>query len=250
MLLHHLINEVDMKSKPILYKGLTIFNLLIIIGLPLQIALLYEHNVSEFLYIIDKMTIFNWIVALSCAMVALSSHFAHKSLKWLIPISATCVFMNNLIVARYGDDYTAETVFFSTMVFLLIQFSFFALRDSKLIAQQDKRWWLIPKRHKIKANVWISVNDKKEYLGTTFDISRTGLFLKYDEKKTNEILAQLHQGDDIKITIDLETPIECEAKVVRKSLATGIYPAGMGMRFNHLGGLNSLRLGYAFATNH
>lgn len=231
-----------MKTKPIAYTGLCLFNLCVILGIPLQIAFLYEHSLEEFMYIVDKMTIFNWFVALSCLFVAISSHFAHKSLKWLIPLSATSVFMNNLIVARYSADYSAETVFFSTIAFILIQFSFFALKDSRLIIRQDLRWWLIPKRHQIKANVWLNINEEKVYLGTTHDISRTGLFLKYDEKKANEILAKLHQGDNVQITIELEKPIECEAKVVRKTIAKGNYPAGMGMSFNHLGSLNFLRL--------
>lgn len=231
-----------MKTKPLAYTGLCLFNLFVILGIPVQIALLYEHSLEEFMYIMDKMTVFNWVVALSCLFVAISSHFAHKSLRWLIPISATSVFMNNLIVARYSADYSAETVFFSTIAFILIQFSFFAFKESKLIIRQDLRWWLIPKRHHIQANVWLNVNESKIYLGTTHDISRTGLFLKYDDKKANEILAQLHQGDSIRITVELEKPIQCEAKVIRKTMAKGNYPAGMGMCFSRLGGLNFLRL--------
>lgn len=231
-----------MRQRPLIFTGLSLFNILIAFSLPLQVAMMYKHNTSELIYILDKLTYTNWLVMLSCIIVSVAFFWAHQSLKYLIPVSAVFVLINNLLVVRYGHNYDTTTVFYATVAYIFIQFSLYYFKESRIITDQKLRWWLIPKRHKIEANVWLHRKGEKHLIGSTFDISQTGLFLKYDLKEIKEVIAELSMGEDIQITIDLPDKITCEAQVVRKALPKGNYPAGLGMSFTSFKSLDSLRL--------
>lgn len=241
-----------MRERPLIYNGLSLFNFIVAIAIPLQIALIFKHGPSEFNYILDKITFTNWIVMITCAMSSVAFYHAHKSLRYLIPLTMVSVFINNLIIARYGMDFSAETIFFSTIIFLAIQGSLFLAKESNLIRNQHMRWWLIPKRYPIHSKVFLIKGNEKILLGETYDISRTGLFLKYDAHFKEEHVPALTTGEDLHIEVDIDenSHIISDATIVRKSLAKGTYPAGIGMRFKDLSTKDYIKLNSALIMAH
>lgn len=71
--------------------------------------------------------------------------------------------------------------------------------------------------------------EDESYKCTTFDISRTGMFIKTDDLYR---VFKIENNKEIELLLKIgKNPIKIKAQVVRKSIAKGNYPAGVGIHF-------------------
>lgn len=211
------------------------FNLMmaILLILPMsffiQVAWIYELNpFTDFTSIVLKLTQINYLtMAVLLIGIPLYERASRLLLLWL-PLSSFLVGYNNWVVSSYGADFqTWQTLAATT---LYVGLGLFTLRRKhlKLILNPSLRWWLSSKRWPVSLPVKLKTKAGGVIDAQTFDISKTGAFIK-----TQENGVQL--GDSVKIEIPSSSgPFVIEAKIIRLSPPQGHYPAGFGIKFSNL----------------
>ncbi len=219
-----------MKIKPLIFNIYAFVFIAIAVSIPLQVMFLYGHSLTDFSAMWSKLTVFNLLVMSSCFLNAYFSFTAQDEIKWSFPLSIGFVCLNNSIVLVYGNDFEAATVILSTFAYILMTTYFILSHETNVINSPAAQWWKTALRYKAPLPTKVSSTDIPINLGETYDISRTGAFISYSTPGQKDIF---NCGEAF--TFNIGDDLELKAKVVRKSMAVGRYPEGMGVQFIELG---------------
>lgn len=223
-----------MRDRPFSLKFVACFYLAVAVGLPLQIATLYDHGPHDLALIAQKMTSLNWSIFALSLLTAMLIWIGHKSVKYLLPLNMLLVALNNWSVSEFGDDYSESLTIASTLLFTMFNSILLFGRGLDVILHPELQWWRVSERVHCQQRALISTNQGELLEAAIFDISKTGLFLEQLNAKLGEALAP---GDQVRLGLALaghEDPLVLNAKVVRKAEATGHYPKGLGLCFESL----------------
>lgn len=218
--------------------------LLISFSIPAQISLIYGHGLKEFSAIYNKMTIFNILVIGVCLYNFYYCLNASDNVKWSFPLSIGIICFNNAMVLVYGNDFESYSVILATIVYTLVSAYFLLTHETDIINHPDSHWWRIPQRYTLKEKVIITTQDGILQYGSTFDLSQGGAFIVCDTDRYN-----FTEGEQIKVNIGEDSTIICQAKVVRKAKAKGIYPSGLGLQFTEISLIDKFRLKQRLLSN-
>ena len=221
-----------MKTRPIFFNlmGLTFFCLAL--SMPLQIAQIYGHGLSEFPMIMSKMTFINWFtfsLLFSCSVLSL---MVNQLLLFVLPLTAISTIGNNLLVALYGEDYTLKETTFASLFVLFATGLYYQKDIYRCLRDSKTRWWKTKKR--VQKSYPIDITTNESYIrGLSYDISQTGLFIQDDEILS---MSGLQIGDELVLYIKLPIGlVECDGKIVRKTKSEkGGYPPGIGIEFTKI----------------
>lgn len=226
-----------MKIKPLIFNIYSFVFLAIAASIPVQVMFLYGYSFTDFDAIWSKMTFFNLTVMSSCCINAYFSYTAQDDVKWSFPLSIGFVCLNNSIVLVYGNDFEAASVILSTFAYILMTSYFILSQDTRVMNSPTAQWWKTAMRYKAPLPTKVSSTDIPINLGETFDISRTGAYISYNVPTQKDIFSC---GDVF--TFNIGDDLELKAKVVRKSMAVGRYPEGMGVQFIDIGVAERIQL--------
>jgi hypothetical protein len=214
-------------TKPKFISIVTFLLCCIVISFPLQIIMAYDYQWTQVSAIFSKLTPLNYLLMTLFLVMAYQTYYTKKSIYYFLPIVTFFVFLNNFIVAEYGNLYGHAQTLLASVAFLLLAISYYQKNIYQVYQDVKFRWWLTSPRFKKQYHVTMSFQNEK-YETKTFDISKTGLFVESDE------LLQLFQIPNqalVNITIHLpDQKVTFEAKVVRKALWQGQYPPGLGLQ--------------------
>lgn len=233
-----------MKRKPLIFSVLALAYFVTALAIPAQIGVLYEHSVSEYAAILQKISIMNWFVIVACVASVPLLQQGSPHLKLAIPISFGIVAYNNFIVGAYAIDYSVHSAFLGTLAFAALHAPLLQPSVFRVLLKPELRWWKSAQRKVMK--VPIAVNGKKLGLRAhTFDLSMTGIYVTAKGPEAENLMAL---GRRETVTLSLELPrhaIFCTGKVIRYGSGNGRYPAGIGIQFTEISGLNrALLQGY------
>ncbi len=234
--------ETNMKNRPIGLTILTFFLIAVAISIPLQIAFMYNHGISDITLILHKITALNWVVIVLCLTGALTTWEAAPEFKLIIPLAIISVAINNYYVAKWGIDYSAGASFLAFISFLFTVSILMTGKSWEALTNPGLQWWKIPTRIKKSIPVFIEISENNNVLVRTFDISLTGAFLK---SLPPDILEEkIRKGQNLKLHIGIgDEQVTIEGTIARKAIhETGVYPAGIGVQFKHSRFLNFLSL--------
>lgn len=209
----------------------------VIISIPLQIILQTEVTAINYSILFQQITIFNWAVMLSCLVTITLALNAHRLLSLSIISLLFSIHINNYFVFKYALNIDWYLPMMASMI--ASSFAFIILMNKNVrysTKNQDKRWWLIPKRYQKTLPIWIVLDDNQCVLAHTFDLSKTGTFISSLDSNENVLKDELELGREVKVLIGDKDDVEfyCNASVVRKTEAKGNYPSGIGLHFDHI----------------
>lgn len=225
-----------MKYRPKSLILLSLILLAVVISIPLQVAVLYEHTFSEFSAIWHKLTYLNVAVMILCLANAVllfqGSRYSIHTTAVLIPVTI----WNNYWVGTIATDYDMQTTLIASALFVVAHGLMLTPSARAVLLNPNNRWWRTATRRRVEVPMtvcpWL---DKSIISASTYDISETGAFLKLDANKT-ESRSTLKPNDFIEIRFNIAGyyQIRCSAKVVRVQHAKGTYPSGLGIQFSEI----------------
>lgn len=219
-----------MKKRPLYLNMMMILHVCLIISFFVQIAWIYNHHLIFDVFIIwDKLTLLNKVLMLLFALSIPLYAKASRLLLLLLPINFYLIFLNNNIVATYGQDFSVWQANSAGFLYILANLYLLSHKNLKIILNPLARWWRCSKRLPLSLPVKLITSNGVVLETKTFEISKTGAFLK-------TYADELKAGESIKIEIPTPSGLfELQAKIVRKSAPQGHYPAGIGVHFSKLG---------------
>mgnify|MGYP001105170313 CR=1 FL=1 len=226
-----------MNKRPKLLIFTSIAMIGIIISIPLQIILQTEATAINYNILFQQITIFNWAVMLFCLTTMSLALNGHKLLSVSVISLVLSIHINNYFVFKYASNIEWYMPLLASSVSSLLAFIFLINKSVRYTAKnQDKRWWLIPKRYQKTLPIWIVLDENQCVLAHTFDLSKTGTFISSLDGLENKLQSQLELGKEVKVLIGDKDDIEfhCNASVVRKTEAKGNYPSGVGLHFDNI----------------
>jgi hypothetical protein len=233
-----------MKQRPRIFVLEAIYFLAVAVSIPLQIALMYEHDVHQLGQIMQKVTSINWLVIASCLLNSVLALKAHSLLKMTLPLSIVVVWLNNSFVAYDGQDFGHLMPMLASLGHLLVLLSFYASQDKRTILMHpNMRWWQIPPRVRHDRMVWLGIPGNEHLTAMTFDISEGGLFIAFpnnlDKRWTDAAVGGLAS---VYLKLENGESINMWARIVRKEVnSKGLYPLGLGLKIETLGQLGKKR---------
>ncbi len=221
-----------MVRKPRLFNTMTVILVGLLLAFPVQVMFLYGHYPWEVMPILAKLSILNWLSMIGCGYTAFCAYTAAPQLRIALPLLTLLIAWNNMIVGYVGYDYNVSTTLLATIIFASGNLVFFQTEIQVLMAAPDKRWWLIPSRLKVKIPVFVSPQRSEGFSTDTFDISEGGTFIPL----RSAMASQISNGETLSLSFKLGTfrTLRCDARVVRHQKAKGLYPDGIGVKFENL----------------
>lgn len=217
-----------MNKKPAYIVLMSIFFAILAFMFPIQIAFIYELNISDFELIISKLTYINILCMISLIIGGVLTFTMNKNIFFYLPILNFFIFINNFVVAEYGQVYSHTITGIASLLFLSLTLGFYHRTIYKIYHDVKFRYWLTSPRTKKDLDVFIEYGDQA-YRGKTYDISRSGIFIQASRDEEMYSIPQ-----NIKLTVRLYTNkksyINLEAVIVRKGSKTGTYPSGLGLK--------------------
>lgn len=220
-----------MAKLPFSLRVLAWFNLAVALSMPVQIMAIYEHSFFEWQAIADKLTSLNYLVMFAAVGNAMLILRGEKWALYMTPAVLGVVGMNNFFVAIYATDYSpfmAGLAFFS-FAFMHIPVAL----HQELLANPRMQWWRTSPRQQVSLPITIGDVQGRTLISNTFDISETGVFMPLDLEQMN----RQAEMEDVRVLLDLggSNHLRCSAKVARRTVGVGKYPAGIGLRFEDMG---------------
>jgi hypothetical protein len=220
-----------MRNRP---KVLAIYALIMLgiaISLPVQLYVLYAHELNELDLVLAKMSATNWMLLGILPALAWSAWSASPHFNWLAPLAVVVTGANNYFVAHYGMDYSPLTVHTGSFLFSVLALAPYASKAFRdILASPGKRWWRSATRHTFMQPVTLFVNGRLVTETLSYDISTGGIFVQ----SPDYAYYGLNSGDRVSvrwITPEAEA-MEVNADVVRTAEAHGRYPRGIGLKFH------------------
>ncbi len=218
----------------------------IALGLPIQIMMIYEYSLWDVSGILSKLTWLNWVCIALILANAYLLYEAHRLVHWTVPISIIVITLNNWFVAHSGVDFSMLETALSSLGYLTLHGLLLGPGTLKVLNDQKMCWWKTAKRSQVSLPVSVLPHLGDEIETSTFDLSATGLYIPYESERENGAVpksivkatkeVRILPGSlvTLRITLDQLRSIRCEGKVVRAALASGIYPAGLGIEFSKM----------------
>jgi hypothetical protein len=231
-----------MKKKPWSFQLILLVNLLVAFGLPVQIALLYGHSPGEWVAILNKMTVLNWLVIFTCLA---NAFFAFESHRWVLVSSMAAtvtVALNNWVVAAWSTDFPSWMPMTGTLLFFVLHLTLFSRSAQQVLKGPPvKRYTSRSRRYQVEFPIWVETNNLQSFQVKSYDVSLSGAFIPFlhigDDGEVHQgFPVPLRRGESVLLRVSLAGGEElvCRAEVVRRSQATGNYPGGFGVRFSAL----------------
>lgn len=218
-----------MPTKPKFILLMSALFLALAISFPVQIMFMFGYMPWDIIPIVTKLTPLNYLLIAVFSYTAYLTYKTNKLVFVMLPFLNFFVFINNFIVAEYGQIYTHAQTLVASTAFLLLTLSFYQKDIYNVYNDLKYRWWLTSPRFQKKIPIIINYLDET-YNCTTFDISKTGMFIKTDDLYR---VFKIENNKNIDLVFKIgKQDIKLTAKVVRKSIAKGNYPAGVGVHFN------------------
>lgn len=226
-----------MKTRPKSLLLLSIVLLGIAISFPVQIFFLFEQDLSEWQSVLYKLTPLNW----ACMFALIASSFCvYNAMPQTLPISFFTILLvnwNNFIAGTFEINYSLNTTVLASLSFFFVHYLLFTDESRKVLFNPKLRWWKYPLRKQAQISVRVRRLNGQVFSATTHDISNGGAFIPFfsvEAVSEDQLMPPLIPNDEECVMLDFavdQTAINCQAKVVRKSLAQGSYPAGIGVQF-------------------
>lgn len=220
-----------MKTRPRLLYLMAAINIALIVGFPIQVFMINEHEWKEIAPAFSELTLLNWLVmgvlAGQIPLILKGSRF----LSFTVPFTALLIAFNNWIVARVGFDYSMTQTLFATLGFTATQGLWFHPTIRVLFVNPASRWWMTRVREKMQIPIQIWTTNGLPMVTSAFDISTGGLFVNFSVTSLQE--CGLKVGDQIRLRMRLGSVyrLTVQAEIVRFAKAQGAYPEGMGLKF-------------------
>jgi hypothetical protein len=223
-----------MNKKPIYITFMSIFFLTLALMFPIQISYLYEISLFNIPEIVSKLTFLNLISIIVLITASIMTFKMNKRLFYYLPIINFFIFFNNYIVAEYGQIYSHTTTLIASLGFLITTLGFYQRDIHKVYHDFKFRYWLTSPRFKKRTQVKIQYGEET-YWGYTHDISASGMFIVEEQRGS---IYNIPQNVEMKVTLIVEktstktSNIKIDARIVRKCMARGNYPQGVGVNFS------------------
>ena len=215
-----------MRNKPVFFSLFPIIALLLAIGFPVQIYILYSIPMSDLPKIFSMLTPLNLITMFFFVTAACFTANLNKHIYKVIPILLITVLVNDYIVAAFGHDYSYKQVFISFFALGLLILPFYKKQNKEVLLNPSLQWWATPKRYDLSKQIEIKGENYKIF-GESLNISSSGIFTLINEP---EIIETLGVDEIVNLKIMDEIPINVKAKIVRKSNGEN-QPLGCGLQF-------------------
>jgi hypothetical protein len=202
------------------------------LSIPLQIMLLYEHPISELFLVLEKMSVWNWLVVASCLFCGFKALNAAPMIKWIAPASIAMVALNNWMVVSVGQDFSRIQGMLALVAFAKIHALWMHPLARQALSKPQLRWWLIAPRKKINASIVLRTPFGECLTAKLYNLSSTGIFVQF-ANGDSELISRLKAGQivDLRILSGPLRQVNCGAEVARIASAKGAHPAGIGLRF-------------------
>ncbi|MGB0452175.1 MAG: PilZ domain-containing protein [Bacteriovoracaceae bacterium] len=202
-----------------------------LIGLPLQVSYLYGHHLTqEWSQIWDKLTGTN--VILMGLLIGLCVGLLRASFsKFLLPLTLAIMIFNNVIVGMDGADFTLLETFVASLSLGALSLWIISRRSYKAMTNRSLQWWRSDPRYELNVPVKLGLNELERQDFSTFDISRSGVFVKTNSEQGILNDPKLKLGGNFLLYFkDSKSPVNVE--VVRHQISqSGKYMQGLGLKF-------------------
>jgi hypothetical protein len=216
-----------MRRRPFWFILLACAFVIIAVGMPAQVMIIYGHGFDELSAVFEKLTALNWSVMAAALLCASMTWRASPHTKFLIPGFIVLVALNNFVVGYYATDFSMFTTAASTVGFTLLAVPLLHPDMQWLLLNPDKRWWMRADRKRLHLPVTVEGTRLQSSKAETFDISTSGAFIPVSQN--------VGVGDWVTLRMKFGyTQIRCQARVVRRSEPRGEYPAGAGVQFMNM----------------
>ncbi|MBE0616668.1 MAG: PilZ domain-containing protein [Proteobacteria bacterium] len=197
-----------------------------VLGMPLQVMVLYGHLPVEVTAIWAKIAPQNRLVMVLSATAALGVHRVDRW-GWYAALSFAGVGLwNNWIVLHFPMPMPRWSVTAASACLALLALSLLRPSVCRLFHTRSLHWWRTAPRYRVDALVEIETVRGERLEGKLFDISRTGLFVQAS-------CPGVEAGEVLRVRVHLEDRVLCcAARVVRRVGVTEIHPGGLGLRFS------------------
>ncbi len=237
-----------MQTRPKLLIAISMAMVAVALSLPIQISFLFGHPFTEVEPILAKLTPLNWAVMGVCL---LHGYCVFNASRWMLASTILAVLVvnfNNIAVGSIELNYSFGQAFLGTLGFIALNGALAHPSIRNLVAMPSKRWWMRAPRRSIKLNMSVKRLNGEVFMAHTHDISRGGAFIPFfsvEEYSRGLVHPPLVPNDLEHVMLDFmvnDKPYSCQAKVVRKTDASGTYPAGLGLQFVNLSGKEQRQL--------
>ncbi|MCB0394113.1 MAG: PilZ domain-containing protein [Bdellovibrionales bacterium] len=215
-----------MREKPMSLYFLVFLAWGIGVGLPIQVAAMYQYDATDLDLLWMNLSIPNRTVMLSAAITGFLVLVASRWALGALLLFCIAVIWNNIYVGSFALDFSmiettiASTALVASTAIGLLTGAFSALSDRK------NQWWKTAPRKKTGIPVTVFPFNGEEIRVNAFDISRSGVFITTSR-------SELKEGDRVNLQLDFDNHkrVRCEGEIVRRSDGNGRYPIGLGLRF-------------------
>lgn len=214
-----------MERRPVALTVLSCVLLLLAAGMPAQVMWLYGHAPGEWGAIFSKLTLINWIVLFGFLGNAFLVWRVSPYLRASVPFLVAAVLVNNWIAGYYATDFSLWSTTLGTLAFSLINIPLLDEKVLWIMQNPERRWWIRAERRRLSVPILIEGAQLNSLRAETFDVSESGVFVSGTR--------DLGVGDWVYVRVQLDSlaQLRCQARVVRRGVAKGEYPAGVGIQF-------------------
>ena len=217
-----------MRSKPFFFNIMALLLLALGFSFPLQIYLLSTQTANEFQDLPSNLTLINYLCMIVFIAMSFFTYTTNRAALFFIPVGLGLVVYNNYMISSYGNDFSFVQATMASIVFGTISFFYLQPKILKCLTDPKYRWWAAKPR--FLKSIPIKIFHNGEIIRTsTFDISETGIFVKQD---SGLLVNTVKIGEVVSVHLGLgEHEVAIKAKLIRKSIPQGVYPAGAGFQF-------------------
>ena len=214
-----------MKTKPYFLKLIPYALLAMSIGYPVQVVILYGLSIFKIKYAFMLLTPLDTISMVLLMISSVFAFFMDRKIYGVIPVAASCIFINNIIVATTSRFYGPVEAGFATLLFIAILAPLYLESNEKLMYDKSMRWWKPAKRVMSASSIRI-VTTRKGIFAKTLDISKSGLFIRISDQAD---IDDMMINQEIKVHI-LGMDNSLTASVVRKNSDQDFKGAGIALQ--------------------
>jgi len=226
-----------MKEKPEIFNYLAYLYIVIAISIPLQIMMMYRIWPQNIFEVSGKISPSNMLIMITAAIGAALLYAVVKPIVYVVPAFLLITAWNNYLIASYNTNYNPSVLIGSWVLLSFFHVFLLTPESRNAIANSSLRWWKTPARRRIRVPSKLKPVNGSEISGSTHDLSETGVFVPIDPhsplhqqiRKLKEI--RIGQSVSLRLSLDQLKILNCRGEVVRKQLASGHHPAGVGIRF-------------------
>jgi len=170
------------RKKPLLFTIVPLILIGVCASFYFQTAYVLQVPLTRYSLILSKITLPNWITMIS---MIISGVLILKSSKWArvaMPISIGTVLWNNYLVSTYSKHFSREQIILGVLLFAFLFLPLYTKKMQKVLSDRNMQWWRTAFRKKNQIPVAIVTQKEQRYNTESHDVSKTGLFLRFDSE--------------------------------------------------------------------